>query len=391
MDDLSHILFSLGEDRDNYFRSVAPPVIQTSNFAFSSVASIRSAFKDEYSTFLYSRGKNPTVDILCKKLAALDGAEDALVVNSGAAAIFLSVVSQVKSGDHIISVKEPYSWARHLFDQILPKWGITCTYVDGRDIANFEAASKPNTTLIYLESPNSWDFAIQDLSAVARFAKSKGIITICDNSYCTPIYQQPISLGIDLSIQSATKYISGHSDVVAGVIAGSSALIEPMFRSEYMCVGSGIQPFNAWLLLRGIRTLETRLERSSKSAQKVMEFLKEHPLVEEVFYPLDPSFAQYSIAKAQMKEAGGLFSFTLKLNQIDKIEFFINSLKSFLLAVSWGGYESLVMPKCAGIEKHEFNPLNKQYRMVRLYVGMEDPTYLINDLNSAFLAVQDLS
>lgn len=391
MDDLSHILFSLGEDRDNYFRSVAPPIIQTSNFAFSSVASIRSAFKDEYSTFLYSRGKNPTVDILCKKLAALDGAEDALVVNSGAAAIFLSVVSQVKSGDHIISVKEPYSWSRHLFDQILPKWGITCTYVDGRDIANFEAACKPNTTLIYLESPNSWDFAIQDLSAIARFAKSKGIITICDNSYCTPIYQQPISLGIDLSIQSATKYISGHSDVVAGVIAGSSALIEPMFRSEYMCIGSGIQPFNAWLLLRGIRTLETRLERSSKSAQKVMEFLKEHPLVEEVFYPLDPSFAQYSIAKAQMKEAGGLFSFILKLNQIDKIEFFINSLKSFLLAVSWGGYESLVMPKCAGIQKHEFDPLNKQHRMVRLYVGMEDPTHLINDLNSAFLAVQDLS
>ncbi|MCU0321627.1 MAG: PLP-dependent aspartate aminotransferase family protein [Chitinophagaceae bacterium] len=391
MDDLSHILFSLGEERDNYFRSITPPIMQTSNFAFSSVESIRSAFKDEYSTFLYSRGKNPTVDILCKKLAALDGAEDALVVNSGAAAIFLSVTSQVKSGDHIISVRDPYSWARHLFDQILPKWGITCTYVDGRDVANFEIACKPNTKLIYLESPNSWDFAIQDLSAVAKIAKSKGIITICDNSYCTPIYQQPISLGIDLSIQSATKYIGGHSDVVAGVIAGSAALIEPMFRSEYMCVGSGIQPFNAWLLLRGIRTLEARLERSSRSAQKVMEFLKAHPLVEKIFYPLDPSFSQYNLAQAQMKGAGGLFSFRLKLNEIERIEGFVNSLKSFLLAVSWGGYESLVMPKCAGIPKNEFSPLNEQHRMVRLYIGMEDPAYLINDLSSAFSAVQDLS
>ena len=160
MTDLSYILNELGEDRDEYFRAIAPPIVQTSNFAFRKVADMRRAFEDEYSTWLYSRGLNPTVEILRKKLAALDGAEDCLVFNSGAAAIFAAVLSQVKSGDHIVSVKKPYSWAQRMFDVILPRFQVTVTYVDGTDIKHFEAAIQPNTTVIYLESPNSWLFEL---------------------------------------------------------------------------------------------------------------------------------------------------------------------------------------------------------------------------------------
>src|SRR4030095_16762653 len=203
--DLSYILNELGEERENYFNAISPPIAQTSNFAFKTVADLSKVFEDEMSGHLYSRGLNPTVEILRKKLAALDGAEDCLVFNSGAAAIFAGVLANVKSGDHIVSVHKPYTWAERMFDVILPRFGVTTTYIDGRRIENFEKAILTNTSLIYLETPNSWDFAIQDLRSVAELAKAEGITTICDNSYCIPLYQQPIAMGIDLAMQTATK------------------------------------------------------------------------------------------------------------------------------------------------------------------------------------------
>src|SRR4029079_5169220 len=181
--DLSYIINELGEERENYFNAISPPIAQTSNFAFKTVADLSKAFEDEMGGYLYSRGKNPTVEILRKKLAALDGAEDCLVFNSGAAAIFVAVLANVKAGDHIVSVDKPYTWAQKMFDNILPRFGVTTTYIDGRDIENFERAILPNTTVIYLESPNSWDFAIQDLKAVVELAKAENIVTIIDNSY----------------------------------------------------------------------------------------------------------------------------------------------------------------------------------------------------------------
>src|SRR5689334_6630139 len=204
--DLSYILNELGEERENYFNAISPPIVQTSNFAFRKVDDLAMALDDEMSRYLYSRGLNPTVEILRKKMAALDGAEDCLVFNSGAAAIFASILANVKSGDHIVSVKAPYTWAQRTFDVILPRFNVSTTYIDGKKIENWEKATKPNTALYYLESPNSWDFALQDLKAVASLARSKNILTIIDNSYCTPIYQRPIEMGIDLSLQTATKY-----------------------------------------------------------------------------------------------------------------------------------------------------------------------------------------
>ncbi len=381
---LSFILNELGEDRELYFNAISPPIIQTSNFAFDKVNDLRKAFEDEYSTYLYSRGINPTVNILCKKLAALDGAEDCLVFNSGAAAIFASVLANVKSGDHIISVNKPYTWAQKMFNEILPRFNITTTYIDGTLIENFESTILPDTSVIYLESPNSWDFALQDLKAVAALAKAKNILTICDNSYCTPLYQKPVELGIDLVLQSATKYIGGHSDTVAGVLSGSRKMIEKIFNSEYMNIGSGIQPFNAWLLLRGLRTLPARLDKIANTTQKILSYLKQHPKVESVIFPFDESFSQYALAKQQMKGACGLLTFIIKADTIHQIEKFCESLQHILIAVSWGGHESLIMPKCSSIKALDFDAGNKTHRMLRLYVGLEEADYLIADLEKGF-------
>jgi cystathionine beta-lyase/cystathionine gamma-synthase len=385
--DISYILNEFAEDRENYFRAIAPPIMQTSNFAFKTVDEFRKSFEDEYSTWLYSRGLNPTVEILRKKLAALDGAEDCLVFNSGAAAIFASVLANVKSGDHIVSVRAPYTWAKKMFEVILPRFNVTHTYVDGRNTENFKAAIKPNTTLIYLESPNSWNFELQDLQAVAALAKQHNITTICDNSYCTSLYQRPIEYGIDLVLQSATKYISGHSDVVAGVLTGKKEMIERIFNSEYMNIGSGIQPFNAWLLIRGLRTLPVRLERITKTTHSIVEFLKAHSKVEKVYFPFETDFQQYELAKKQMKEAMGLLSFVIKSNSVQQIEKFCETLQHIFMAVSWGGHESLIIPRCAGIKREDFDPKNAEHRMIRLYIGLEDADYLQKDIEQAFAAI----
>ena len=381
--DISYILNELAEDRENYYNAISPPIIQTSNFAFGKVEDMRNAFRDEMSTYLYSRGINPTVDILRAKLAALDGAEDCLVFNNGAAAIYAAVMANVKSGDHIVSVHHPYTWAAHLFDKILPRFDVSTTYVDGTRIDAFERAILPNTSLIYLESPNSWWLDIQDLAAVAELARSENIVTLIDNSYCTPLYQRPIELGIDMAMQTATKYIGGHSDTLGGVLCGSSAMMKKIFDSEYLCVGSGIQPFNAWLLLRGLRTLPMRLERISKTTREVLGFLKHHPRVEEVIFPLDESYPQYELAKKQMKGASGLISFYMKAERIGEIEAFCESLRHFRMAVSWGGHESLVIPKCASLEPDAFDPRNRNHRLIRVYVGLEEAEYLIADLRQA--------
>jgi len=382
--DISYILNEYAEERENYFRAVSPPIVQTSNFAFEKVDDLRKSFEDEYSTWIYSRGLNPTVEILRKKLAALDSAEDCLVFNSGAAAIFAAVLANVKSGDHIVSVKGVYSWARKMFEVVLPRFNVTHTYIDGTAIQNFENAIQPNTTVIYLESPNSWSFELQDMKAVANLAKKNGIITICDNSFCTPIYQRPIEMGIDLVLQSATKYISGHSDTVAGVLSGSREMILKIFNSEYNNIGSGIQPFNAWLLIRGLRTLVARLERITRTTHTVIDFLKQHPRVESLIFPLNPAFPQYELAQQQMSGACGLLTIIIKAETVMQIETFCNSLKHILMAVSWGGHESLIIPGCAGMKREAFDPSVREHRMLRLYVGLEEADYIIQDLEQAF-------
>jgi cystathionine beta-lyase/cystathionine gamma-synthase len=380
---LSFIINELGEEREQYFNAVAPPIMQTSNFVFKRVADLHNAFEDEMGGYLYSRGLNPTVDILRKKLAALDGAEDCLVFNNGAAAIFAGIFANIKSGDHIVSVRRPYTWVQRMFDVILPRFGVTVTYIDGKTIDNWKEATNVNTTFYYLESPNSWDFALQPIEEVAVFAKSKGIITLIDNSYCTPLYQRPVEMGIDMTMQTATKYIGGHSDTLGGVLCGTHEMMKKIFNSEYLNIGNGIQPFNAWLLIRGLRTLPARIERITKTTREVVQYLKQHPAVETVLFPLDESFPQYKLAKQQMKDACGLFTFILKTDKEESIVRFCESLQHIMMAVSWGGHESLVIPKCAGLKAGEFDPANSEHRYIRMYAGLEDGAYLIKDLEQA--------
>lgn len=385
--DISQIINELGEDREHYFNAVAPPIIQTSNFAFKNVADLSKAFEDEMGGYLYSRGLNPTVDILRKKLAALDGAEDCLVFNNGAAAIFAGIFANLKYGDHIVSVKAPYTWVQRMFDVILPRFGVTATYINGEKIENWEKATQPNTTFYYLESPNSWDFTIQPIKEVAALAKSRGIITLIDNSYCTPLYQKPVEMGIDIAMQTATKYIGGHSDTLGGVLCGSHAMMKKIFDSEYLNIGSGIQPFNAWLMIRGLRTLPARIERITKSTAEVVQYMKQHPKVEFVLFPFDETFPQYELAKKQMKGACGLFTFALKTDKRESIVRFCESLQHIMMAVSWGGHESLVIPKCAGIQPGDFDGSNREHRYIRMYVGLEEPKYLIADLEQALAGI----
>ena len=381
--DISYILNELGEDREQYYNAVAPPIIQTSNFKFNTVDDFRGALADEYQGNLYSRGFNPTIDILRKKLAALDGAEDALVFGSGIAAVTIPVLALLKTGDEVICVENPYSWTIKLFKDLLPKYGITTTFINGCNLNEYKNAITSKTKLIYLESPNTFSFDVQDLASVADIAKANGILTMIDNSYCTPLYQQPIAYGIDLVAQSATKYLGGHSDLMGGVVTGKRALLEKIFNNEYMNIGASMAPQNAWLLLRGLRTLPIRMEKISENAEKVIAYLESHPKVAQVLHPFSERNADLALAKKQMKKCGGLFSIVLAAADLHEIETFCNALKHFIMAVSWGGYESLVFPACAAISKADFDPNNKRHVLIRIYIGLEEPDYIIKDLEQA--------
>lgn len=380
---LSEILTHLGEARSRYFEAVAPPLVQTSNFAFHTLDEFRQAIGEELSHHVYTRGNNPTVAILRKKLAALEGTEDALVLSSGAAAVAMAVLSQVGRGDHIVCVEKPYSWTSKLMTRWLPRFGVETTFVNGTQPAQFEAALRPNTRLIYLESPNSLTFELQDVEAVVQLARARGIRTALDNSYCSPIFQNPAAMGVDIVIHSGTKYLNGHSDVVNGAICAGKEIIQSIFQNEFMTLGAIISPHDAWLILRGLRTLELRMQRADASARKVAQFLQAHPRVRKVIHPLMPDFPQYTLARKQMRGAGGLFSFLLDVDELERAERFFSHLRRFLLAVSWGGYESLVLPTAAfyKIPGKPDPPL--PFQLVRLYVGLEDPDWLIEDLAQA--------
>jgi cystathionine beta-lyase len=382
--DISYIINQLGEDRENYFNAVSPPIIQTSNFAFPNVENMRRGLEKEREVPAYTRGMNPTVDILRKKLAALEGAEDALVFASGCAAISSAVLANIKTGDHIICVNNPYSWTAKLMNSFLPRFGITATMIDGTVPENFTSSCKENTKIFYLESPNSFTFELQDIEAVTKIARERGIITIIDNSYATPLNQKPLELGCDIVVHSASKYIGGHSDLVAGVICSDKEQIDKIFSNEFMTLGGIISPNDAWLMIRGLRTLPVRMERISNSTAKVIDFLKVHPKISRIFYPFLESFPQYDLARKQMKNGAGLFTVKLNVKNIEQVEKFCDKLKRFLLACSWGGYESLVFPSCVFHKSSNKITLSEiPFDLIRFYIGLEEPGLLIDDLEQA--------
>jgi cystathionine beta-lyase/cystathionine gamma-synthase len=384
--DITDILHHMGE-HDLPFNAVSPPIFQTSIFCFKSFDAFKEALEDEANHFIYTRGNNPTVNLVEEKIAALEHAERAKLVASGAAAISASVTAFVKKGDHVLAVQDCYSWAKSLLVNYLSRFGVESSFVDGCDPAEFEAAIRPNTKVIYLESPTTFTFKLQNLKAVAAIAKKHGIKTIIDNTWCTPIYQNPIDLGIDIVLHSATKYLGGNSDAVAGVIAGKEADIRHIFETEFMTMGAVPDPFMAWLILRGMRTLHIRLPVHFESAKKITAFLAAHPLVESVLYPFTPDYPQRELAETQMRGGSGLFSFRLKTRDVNKVRTFVDTLTLFKRAVSWGGYESLISPSAVGNFPDGIIPDDK-VSLIRLHIGLESVESLVEDLTRALDAIR---
>lgn len=386
--DLSWIINHLGEERDRYFDAVIPPIVQSAIFAHPDIATMRARLADEFNAHVYTRGQNPTVEIVAKKIAALEGAERALMFGSGAAAIAAGVLANVRAGDEVLCVEKPYFWTGQLVRKLLPQFGVRGVFVDATDVAAVEAAITPATRMIVLESPNSLTFEQQDLAAIARIAKARGIVTLVDNSYATPLGQSPIALGIDLVAHSATKYLNGHSDVVAGALCGSDPMMRKVFDGPYMTLGAILSPFDAWLLLRGLRTLPVRLERIAATTATVLAQLAQHPKVRRIHAPAAPYATQPVLSAAQLHHASGLFSIELEVPDIAAIDRFCDALQRFLMAASWGGYESLVFPVAGvrdwgSLKASASVPVN----LVRFSIGLEDPAVLIADLERGFAAI----
>jgi cystathionine beta-lyase len=376
-----------GDDPFRFLGAAAPPIFETSTFVFESFEDFEEAFARPEGHCLYTRGNNPTVRVAEEKIAALEGADFCRLFASGMAAISAAILSCVKAGDHIVTVKTVYGPAYTFMASYLRRFGITTTFIDGTDVAEWEAAIRPNTALFYLESPSSLVLQLQDLAAVAALARRHNIKTIIDNSYATMLLQRPLDLGIDLTVYSATKYLGGHSDVVAGAVVGRMELLQRISTDELQLLGGIIGPFEAWLIGRGLRTLPVRMRQHQVNTAKVAEFLAGHGRVARVHYPGHPSHPQYDLALRQMKGASSLLSFELDTRDPAQIIRFTNAVRYFGLGVSWGGYESLMFVPLVTYRRqkpaHEWpNP-----GLVRIHCGLEDPADLIEDLDQALRAM----
>lgn len=378
-----------------FLGAVVPPIFQNSLFVYPTFEKFSHALnlkkKKKMQNYVYTRGNNPTVEICEQKIARLEKGESARCFGSGMAAITSAILTFLRTGDHIVSIKNIYGPAYEFLSSFLPRFNVETSFISGSSIEELRRAIKQNTKIIYLESPTTFTFQLQNLSEIAELAKQKKIVTIIDNSWATPYFQNPLEIGIDLVAHSCSKYLAGHSDVVAGVVIGKRDYIEQISQSEFLLLGGILHPFEAWLLIRGLRTLPLRMERHFNNALKIAKFLENHPKVLKVNYPLLPSHPQYQLAKKQLKGGSGLFSFELKTDNIKEIKKFVNFLRIFRLGVSWGGCESLVVPIAALMKNGKPNKTQKALGLspylIRLSVGLEDVEDLISDLEQALSQV----
>lgn len=371
-----------GDDPDKFLRAASPAIVQTSTFVYDTYEGFEEAFHNP-DAFIYTRGNNPTVRVAETKIAQLEGAEACRLFGSGMAAISASILNSVRTGDHIVTIDTVYGPARNLMLNYLPKFGVETTFIDGTDPAEFAEAMRPNTRLFYLESPSSFFMKLQDLQAVTALARANGIRTAIDNSYSSPLLQRPLELGVDLSVYSVTKYLNGHSDVVAGAVTGSAELVGAINKAEFPILGGVCSPFDAWLIARGLRTLPARMRQHRANVVPVVDFLAAHPRVRTLYYPGHPSHPQYELAQRQMKGASSLLSFEIDTDEMDLVKRFINALQWFPVGVSWGGHESLLVPY--GLTQGRTLPAEKRRDgLLRVHIGLEDPQDLVEDLDQAF-------
>jgi cystathionine beta-lyase/cystathionine gamma-synthase len=382
------LISHFGEEREKYEGAVVPPIFQNTLFTFESWEAIDAAFDDRVNTPIYSRGKNPSVSIVEQKIAKLAGGEKARLFASGMAAITAAVMHFLNAGDHVIAINNIYGPANNLLSVYLKKkMAIETTFVSGNTVEEFRGAIKPNTKLIYLESPSSAVFSIQDIAAITELARSQNIKTVIDNTWASPVFQKPLAMDVDLEVHSCSKYIGGHSDVIAGVVIGNTDEMDSISVNEFELLGGKIAPIEAWLLMRSLRTLPIRMKAHEENAMQVARFLESHEKIESVSYPGLESFGQYELAKKQMTGFSGLMAFKLKTSDLQKIKRFFNSLGLFKIGVSWGGHESLIYAPAISYLKElsetQFEALGISLGDMRISVGLEDAGDLIDDLTQA--------
>lgn len=371
------MLQHLGED-EHIKGAVVPPIFQNSLFVFESCEEFAQSMQPVPPKHVYSRVGNPTVDIVNAKVAALEHHEAGMVFGSGMAAISTAIMSCVKTGAHVLAVDTCYGPTKQFLKDYLPRFGVTATFVEGVDPQQVIDAIQENTTLIYLESPSSIVFWMQDYEPICQEAHRRGIKVAMDSSYSAGILQNPTDFGVDLVLHSATKYLCGHSDVVAGALACSREHMDKIIVDELSLFGSILHPFPAWLMLRGLRTLAVRLKQHEQTGNEVAHWLLGHPKVGRVNHIGLDCHPQASLVKKYMRGSGGLLSFELKDCTKELAWQIVNRYQLFQRGVSWGGFESLGI--CA-----EYAPMNWEAPrwVFRLYCGLEDSGDLIRDLEQA--------
>jgi len=374
-----------GDDHSDHHGALSVPIYPASVYAFSDAddgAAIHNEQKDGY---YYGRLGNPTQRALEAAMVELECGEAALALASGMAAISASVFTLVKSGEHIVAPQSMYSTTTNFLGHIGERFGIETTFVDATDAENYRSAMRPNTKLFWIETPTNPLVLITDIEAVVSVAREHDIKTVADNTFATPYNQRPLELGVDAVIHSATKYLGGHSDLTAGVLVGSSEVVEAARHGANKFYGGNIAPQVAWLVLRGIKTLALRMERHNSNAYALANMLGDHPSVEAVFYPGLGSHPNHEIATRQMSGYGGMIS--LDLGSVKKGKAFANAVKLCTLATSLGGVETILQHSAsmthATIPREDRLTAGITDGLIRLSVGVEDINDLIEDLTQA--------
>lgn len=355
---------------------MAAPIVQTSLFAYPDIDSFSAAAKDEHLNPIYTRGQNPTVEVLETKLAALERGETCKCFASGMAAMSAVVMGLLKAGDHILFVNQTYGPMLQLANH-LRRFGIEHSLCLDLDTESIATAIRPNTRLVWLESPGTMLMRTFDIGAVADLARQRGALTCIDNTWATPLFQKPITHGVDIVIHSATKYIGGHSDVVAGAVITTSDRMKEIFYRAFMLNGGILSPFDAWLLIRGMRTMPLRMNQHETDALRVAEFLRSRSEVEHVFHPA------FDKTTTSLTGYSGLFSFGLKDGSFDNVKRFIDGLKRFRIGISWGGVESLVITPNRGHNLAYLDSQRMPHGLVRLSIGLEGAQVLIDDISAS--------
>jgi methionine-gamma-lyase len=384
--DLSPESLVLHADRElNETTAITPPIWQTSTFGASSAEEFLARATEHRGDRFYTRYGNPTHSQTAAVVASLEGAEAALMAGSGMAAISSTVLTFVGAGDHVVAQRNHYAGTASLLHTLLPRMGGRVTFVDQTDAGAFEEAIRPETKLIVAETPTNPLLGITDLRAIAEAARRRGVLTLVDNTFATPINQRPIELGVDLVVHSATKYLGGHSDLVAGVVAGPAPLLDRIWDTS-LVLGGALSPFDSWLLLRGLRTLPVRIERHNQTALAVARFLEGHPAVERVNYPGLESHPQHALARSQMSGFGGMLSFELEGGHA-AAERCIAAMRLASRAGSLGGVESLIVHPTAmwahSMSEERLQEAGIRPGLVRFSVGLEGERDLIADLEQA--------